>query len=69
MNQECAERNLHLQHSLAGKINEKIKWGNLCWLRKNKKQMLIFGHLAKLMPFCPLGECAKLRKHCPVSAY
>jgi hypothetical protein len=60
MNQECAERNLHVQHSLAGKINEKIKLGNLCSLRKNKKQILIFGRLAKLMPFCALRECAKL---------
>jgi hypothetical protein len=38
--------------------------GKLCWLRKNKKLILIFGRLTKQMSFCALGECAKIWKKC-----
>jgi hypothetical protein len=32
---------------LKGQFHEKIKWGILPWLRKNKKQISIFGYLTK----------------------
>jgi hypothetical protein len=42
--------------SLMGQFHEKIEWGILPWLRKNKIPILVFGSLTKKISLYALGE-------------
>jgi hypothetical protein len=46
---------------LKGQFLEKIEWGILPWLRKNKKQNWIFGYLTKRIPLGSFQIFSKIR--------